>query len=86
MTKAKLQAIACKAFAYAKEKGYKYVVYEGAPLVRSLDFLFQSECKYCMASRAVVFGLGLGFGGWIGLALVGIAVGLTVIERFCKGD
>jgi hypothetical protein len=39
-----------------------------------------------MASRAVVFGLGLGFGGWIGLALVGIAVGLTVIERFCKGD
>lgn len=86
MTKAKFQALACKTFAWAKGKGYKYLVYEGAPLVRSLDFLFGSECKYCMATRALVCGIGLGMADWLGLALIVIAVGLTFFERFCKGE
>ena len=85
MNKATFQALACKAFAWAKGKGYQHLVYPGAPLVRSLDFLFGSECKYCMASRALVFGVGLGVGGWIGMGLVAVAVALSVIERFCKG-
>lgn len=86
MTKAKLQALSCKLFARAKELGYKYVIYENAPLVRMLDFLFQSECKYCMATRALVFGVGVGIGGWFGVTLIAIAVGLTFFERFCKGE
>jgi hypothetical protein len=85
MMKTKLKAVACKAFAYFKGKGYQHLIYPGAPIVRSLDFLFGSECKYCMATRALVFGVGLGVGGWIGLSLVASAVVLSVIERFCKG-
>ena len=81
-----IQALSCKLFAQAKELGYKFVIFEGAPLVRLLDFLFQSECKYCMATRAVVFGIGLGLANWFGLGLIIIAVGLTFFERFCKGD
>jgi hypothetical protein len=84
--KQKLKALSCKLFTYVKEKGYAYLIYERSPLVRLLDFMFQSECKYCMATRALVFGIGLGFGGWIGLSLVVVAVGLTFFERFCKGD
>ena len=86
MNKVKFQALACKAFAWAKGKGYQHLIYPGAPLVRVLDFLFQSECKYCMAMRAGVFGFGLALANWLGLALILVAVGLTVFERFCKGD
>lgn len=86
MTKSKLQALSCTLFSHAKELGYKFVIYEGAPLVRLLDFLFESECKYCMATRALVFGLGLGLGGWCGVGLIAVAVGLTFFERFCKGE
>ena len=86
MNKAKLKAIACKAFCYFKEKGYTYVIYEGAPLVRLLDAAFGSECKYCMATRALMCGVGLGVGGVIGSVLVIVAVGLTVFEYFCRGD
>ncbi len=84
MIKAKLQALSCKTFAWAKGKGYKHLVYPGAPLVRLLDFLFESECKYCMATRAAVFGFGLALANWLGLALILVAVGLTFFERFCK--
>lgn len=86
MIKNKLKLLSCKLFAYAKSKGYTHLIYEGAPLVRLLDFLFQSECKYCMATRALVFGLGVGLGGWFGVMLIAVAVGLTFFERFCKGD
>lgn len=78
-----LQAWACMAFTRAKKLGYEYVVYKDAPLVRVLDKLFQSECKYCMATRALVFGVGLGLANWYGLALVAVAVGLTLFERIC---
>lgn len=83
--KTTLQSLSCTLFARAKQWGYDYLIYERAPLVRLLDFLFQSECKYCMATRALVFGFGLAFGGWLGAALIAVAVGLTFFERFCKG-
>ena len=86
MNKTTFQALSCKLFGWAKGQGYKHLVYPGAPLVRLLDFLFQSECKYCMATRAGVFGIGLGLANWFGLGLIVIAVGLTFFERFCKGD
>jgi hypothetical protein len=81
-----IQQIACKVFGYLKEKGYLYLIYEGAPLVRLLDAAFGSECKYCMTTRALVCGFGLGVGGVIGSALVITAIVLTVFEYFCKGD
>lgn len=84
--RARLHRAACLLFSRAKELGYEHVVYEDAPLVRMLDFLFQSECKYCMATRALVFGVGVGIGGWLGGSLIAVAVGLTFFERFCKGE
>ena len=82
----KLKSLSCKLFCRAKELGYKYVIYQGAPLVRLLDLLFESECKYCMATRALVFGFGLALANLLGVALILVAVGLTAFERFCKGD
>jgi hypothetical protein len=84
MMKNKLKALSCKLFGWAKNKGYEHLIYPGAPLVKTIDFLFQSECKYCMSLRAMVFGFGLALTNWLGLALILAAVGLTVFERFCK--
>lgn len=62
------------------------------PLVILLDAGFGSECKYCMATRALLFGLGLGLitrlDAWsaLGLVLVVTAVALTMGEKYwlCK--
>lgn len=51
------------------------------PLVVVLDYLFGSECKYCMAVRALLFGVGLGTmcfaHGWY--AAVGVLVSMLVV-------
>lgn len=84
--KAKIKAAFCKVFSRIKKWGYDHIVYEGAPLVRWLDKCFGSECKYCMAARALVCGIGLGMADWLGLTMIAVAVGLTFFERFCKGE
>jgi len=82
----KIKSIASIVFAKTKDAGYKYIVYERSPLVRFVDFMFESECAYCMATRAMVFGLGVGIGGVVGLLLAACAIGMTFFERFSKGD
>lgn len=58
-----------------------------APLVRALDFVAGSECKYCMAVRCLIFGAGLAItasgGVWVvvGLALAAVPVLMAVGER-----
>lgn len=66
----------------------KAVGSKSAPLVRALDLLFGSECKYCMSVRAFLAGTGVGlsFVGsflsfFFGVALVALAVALTLGER-----
>lgn len=59
-------------------------VQPGSPLVQFMDLTLTSECKYCMACRAVLLGVGvtLLFTCWVvGLVLISIAVGLTWGER-----
>lgn len=84
--KQNLIALSCKAFSRMKKWGYDYIVYEGAPLVRWLNKWFGSECKYCMTTRALVCGIGMGMANGLGLALIVIAVGLTFFENFCNGE
>lgn len=56
-------------------------------LVRLLDALFGSECKYCMAVRCLLIGVGVALpvgGGWCilaGFASAGVAIVMTVGER-----
>ena len=52
------------------------------PLVRLLDTLFGSECKYCMAARCLAFGVGLGMFNWLGLILMALAILMTLGERY----
>lgn len=58
-----------------------------APLVKLLDFIAGSECKYCMAVRCLLIGTGIGLsvhGGWVtmsGLALICTSAVLAVGER-----
>ena len=57
------------------------------PLVRLLDFVAGSECKYCMAVRCLLIGVGVALpvgGGWCilaGFASAGVAIVMTVGER-----
>lgn len=81
-----IHALACRAYAAVELFGYAYLVYPNSLLVRVLDKTVGSKCKYCMAVRALIVGFGLGFGGWLGVALVAVAVGLTVIENGCKDE
>lgn len=68
---------------------------KNAPLVKALDLLFGSECKYCMSTRAFIagFGAGLLFVGsflsfFSGMGLIALAVALTLGERYwlCKKE
>jgi hypothetical protein len=50
------------------------------PLVKLLDFLAGSECKYCMAVRCVMLGLGAGFVSSVFYHyLAGVAITLGVL-------
>jgi hypothetical protein len=51
------------------------------PLVVALDWAFGSECKYCMAVRALMFGIGLGLFDLFGLVLMALSLLLTLGER-----
>lgn len=82
--RARLHRFACKVFAAAEEMGYTRLVYPDAPLVRALDAVAGSKCKYCMAVRVGLIGAGLALFNWVGVVLVAIAVGCTVLERRCK--
>ena len=79
--------ICCQLYAAAEVLWFSKLVYPGAPLVRLLDWSVGSTCKYCMASRALMVGFGLGLGGVIGYAVAAAGVLLAVVERFCsKGE
>jgi hypothetical protein len=52
------------------------------PLVRLLDMLFGSECKYCFAIRCLTFGIGLGMFNFIGLVLMVLSVLVTLGEKY----
>ena len=58
------------------------------PLVVFVDLLW-SECRYCLAYRMLVLGVGLGLlfaGVWmVGLWLIGLVVLLVLIERAACG-
>ena len=59
------------------------------PLVKVIDYVFGSNCKYCMVIRAVVFGVGAGllFSFWvIGLMLMAGAVAMTLGEKYWLCD
>jgi hypothetical protein len=51
------------------------------PLVVALDWALGSSCKYCMAVRALMFGIGLGLFNVFGLVLMALAVLMTLGER-----
>jgi hypothetical protein len=51
------------------------------PLVVALDWSLGSSCKYCMAVRALMFGIGLGLFNVFGLVLMALAVLMTFGER-----
>lgn len=72
-----------KLFCYAYNLWLSKLVDEKSdPLVVLLDFLFSSSCKYCMAVRALVFGVGLGLANWFGVALVALALACTLGEKY----
>ncbi len=58
------------------------------PLVRLIDAISGSECKYCMGTRLYALGLGSGlvFVGswvtWLGLILMALAILMTLGERY----
>ena len=61
-------------------------------LVRLIDTLSGSECKYCMGTRLYAIGLGSGlvFVGslvtWLGLGLITLAILMTLGERYWLCD
>jgi hypothetical protein len=82
--KQRLHKLACRAYAWAEKHWFAKLVYVGSPLVRLLDASVGSECKYCMAFRALMVGFGLGIGGVAGAFLVVSALVLTLVEHICK--
>jgi hypothetical protein len=58
------------------------------PLVRVIDALAGSECKYCMAVRTGMIGFGLALSmrfdwwGLVGAGLVWFAIIFTLLERY----
>jgi len=65
------------------------VASDKSPLVRIMDFLWGSTCKYCMAVRVGIAGFGVAaaiFGGVpatiLGGFLVALSVALTIGERY----
>ena len=60
-------------------------VQPGSWLVRAMDATITSQCKYCMAARAVILTAGvflLYFLWWLGALLIFTAVALTWGERY----
>lgn len=64
-----------------------------SPLPKIMDFLWGSECKYCMATRVGIAGFGIAafiFGGVqakvFGLFLIALSVALAVGERHWNCD
>jgi hypothetical protein len=68
----------CKLYALVLSKVFDQ---QTDPLVRLYNALIGSSCKYCMATRAGMIGLGVGMFNLYGLALIALAVGFTVGER-----
>ena len=63
----------------------KLVATQSDPLVAALNILLGSKCKYCMATRAILFGAGLPllwFVPILGAALIAVAVGMTLGEKY----
>lgn len=63
----------------------KAVDQKSDPLVRLLDFLAGSECKYCMAVRCLMLGFGLALlfsFPLVGLAILALAFLFTLGERY----
>ena len=60
---------------------FSHLVYTNAPLVRALDATIGSNCKYCMASRGVMLGAGIGLANWVGVLFVLAALILTLFEK-----
>lgn len=83
-----------KWFCYVYDVWLRRVVgSEKSPLVKVMDFLWGSSCKYCMACRVGIAGLGTAaiiFGGVpatiFGGALVVLSFALTAGERYWVCD
>jgi hypothetical protein len=62
------------------------------PLVSLLDAIAGSNCKYCMAVRTGMIGFGLAvvlrfdWWGWVGGALIWLAILMTLGERYWLCD
>jgi hypothetical protein len=56
------------------------------PLVRVIDAIAGSECKYCMGVRLGMIGMGLGLFSWYGLGLIALAILLTLGEKHLLCD
>ena len=66
---------------------------EKSPFTKIMDFLWGSECKYCMAVRVGLAGFGTAaiiFGGVpaaiFGLLLISVSIALTIGERYWNCD
>jgi hypothetical protein len=59
----------------------KFVDEKTDPLVVLLDFIIGSSCKYCMAVRGIMVGLGLGLFNLFGLGLIALAILFTIAEK-----
>lgn len=55
-------------------------------IVKLLEFLVVSGCPYCSAIRALIFGYGIGIGGWIGLGLVILAFFVNHLEKWIRDE
>lgn len=91
--KQRLHKLACRAYAWAEKHWFAKLVYVDSPMVKAMDAMMGSKCKYCMAARALMFGLGLGlavsggFAALIGLILIVAAFLLTQAEsNFCTEE
>ena len=61
---------------------------DGSVLVRTLDFVIGSHCKYCMSARGILLGAGLAllthsswYGIVTGLVLLATVAAMTIGER-----
>ena len=55
-------------------------------IVKLLEFLVVSGCPYCSAIRAILFGYGVGTGGWYGVLLALLAVAVNHLEKWIRDE
>lgn len=78
----KLRELHNKAFCWLYDKWLKHAVDDKAdPLVRLMDWLIGSQCKYCMAVRAFLLGVSMCASTFTGLFLTVLVLWMTWGEK-----